>query len=66
MTKSISLDGRKYNIASGQIDIGNALTELCARMANCVSQANSKIIIGRMMDAREVADAVIHIAALPR
>ena len=65
LTKSISLDGRKYNIACGQIDIGNALTELSARMAKGVPQANGEIAIEAMMDAREVADAVVHMAALP-
>ena len=65
LTKSISLDGRKYNIACGQIDIGNALTELSARMAKGVPQANGEIAIEPMMDATEVAEAVIHMAALP-
>ena len=65
LTKSISLDGRKYNIACGQIDIGNALTELSARMAKGVPQANGEIAIEPMMDAKEVADAVVHMAALP-
>ena len=65
LTKSISLDGRKYNIACGQIDIGNALTELSARMAKGVPQANGEIAIEAMMDASEVADAVVHMAALP-
>ena len=65
LTKTISLDGRKYNIACGQIDIGNALTELSARMATGVPQANGEIAIEPMMDAKEVADAVVHMAALP-
>ena len=65
LTKAISLDGRKYNIACGQIDIGNALTELSARMAIGVPQANGEIAIEPMMDAKEVADAVVHMAALP-
>jgi NAD(P)-dependent dehydrogenase (short-subunit alcohol dehydrogenase family) len=65
LTKSISLDGRKYNIACGQIDIGNAMTELAARMAKGVPQANGEIAIEPMMDANEVADAVVHMAALP-
>ncbi|MES2360441.1 MAG: SDR family oxidoreductase [Pseudomonadota bacterium] len=65
LTKSISLDGRKYNIACGQIDIGNALTELSARMAKGVPQANGEIAVEPMMDTREVADAVVHMAALP-
>ena len=65
LTKSLSLDGRKYNIACGQIDIGNAMTELSARMAKGVPQANGEIAIEPMMDAKEVADAVVHMAALP-
>ncbi|MHB1200617.1 MAG: SDR family oxidoreductase [Polaromonas sp.] len=65
LTKSISLDGRKYNIACGQIDIGNALTELSARMTKGVPQANGEIAIEPMMDVREVANAVLHMAALP-
>ena len=65
LTKSISLDGRKYNIACGQIDIGNALTELSAKMAEGVPQANGDIAIEPMMDVNEVANAVVHMAALP-
>ena len=65
LTKSISLDGRKYNIACGQIDIGNAMTEMAAKMAKGVPQANGEIAIEPMMDANEVADAVVHMAALP-
>ncbi|MGH6640076.1 MAG: SDR family oxidoreductase [Polaromonas sp.] len=65
LTKSISLDGRKYNIACGQIDVGNALTELSARMTQGVPQANGEIAIEPMMDVKEVADAVVHMAALP-
>ena len=65
LTKSLSLDGRKYNIACGQIDIGNALTELSARMAKGVPQANGEIAVEPMMDAKEVADAVVHMASLP-
>lgn len=65
LTKSISLDCRKYNIACGQIDIGNALTELSARMAQGVPQANGEIAIEPMMDVKEVADAVVFMAALP-
>ena len=52
LTKAISLDGRKYDIACGQIDIGNALTELSARMATGVPQANGEIAIEPMMDAK--------------
>ncbi len=65
LTKSISLDGRKYNIACGQIDIGNALTELSARMATGVLQANGETAIEPMMNASEVGDAVVYMAGLP-
>ena len=65
LTKSTSLDGRKYNIACGQIDIGNAMTELAARMALGVPQANGEIAIEPMMDVQIVADAVLHMASLP-
>ncbi len=65
LTKSISLDGRKYDIACGQIDVGNALTELAARMSTGVKQANGEIAVEAMMDVRQVADAVVHMASLP-
>ena len=65
LTKSASLDGRKYDIACGQIDIGNAMTELAARMAKGVPQADGRIAIEAMMDANEVANAVLHMASLP-
>ncbi|MGC1174876.1 SDR family oxidoreductase [Polaromonas sp.] len=65
LTKSISLDCRKYDIACGQIDIGNAHTELAARMAKGVPQANGEIAIEPLMDVNHVADAVVHMAALP-
>ena len=65
LTKSLSLDGRKYNIACGQIDIGNALTELSARMTKGVPQANGEVAVEPMMEATEVADAVVHMASLP-
>ena len=65
LTKSLSLDGRKYNIACGQIDIGNAMTALAARMAKGVMQANGEVAVEAMMDAKEVADAVVHMASLP-
>ncbi|RYX97759.1 MAG: SDR family oxidoreductase [Comamonadaceae bacterium] len=65
LTKSISLDGRKYNIACGQIDIGNALTEMSARMASGVMQAHGEVSIEPMMDVQEVANAVVQMAALP-
>ena len=65
LTKSTSLDGRKYNIACGQIDIGNAHTELAVRMASGVPQANGDIAIEPLMDVQIVADAVLHMASLP-
>ena len=65
LTKSISLDGRKYNIACGQIDVGNAMTELAAHMAAGVPQANGETAVEPMMDVKEVANAVVHMARLP-
>ena len=65
LTKTLSLDGRKHNIAVGQIDIGNAMTEMAARMAEGVKQANGTIAVEAMMKAEEVADAVVHMAGLP-
>ena len=65
LTKSTSLDGRKYNIACGQIDIGNAHTELAARMTQGVAQANGEIASEPLMDVQIVADAVLHMASLP-
>src|SRR5665647_1604007 len=65
LTKCISLDCRKYDIACGQIDIGNAATEMTERMKNGVAQANGSIAIEPRMDVKEVADAVVFMAALP-
>jgi len=65
LTKSVSLDGRKYDICCGQIDIGNAATEMAARMARGVPQANGEIAIEPLMDVELVADAVLHMANLP-
>ena len=65
LTKSISLDGRAFNIACGQIDIGNAVTEISARMATGTMQANGQIAIEAMMDVQHVANAVGHMASLP-
>ena len=65
LTKSSSLDGRKYDIAVGQIDIGNALTELAARMAQGVPQAHGAIAVEPLMDVQHVANAVLHMASLP-
>jgi len=65
LTKCASLDGRKYDIACGQIDIGNARTEMAARMAKGVPQANGEIAIEAVMDVQHVADAIVHMASLP-
>jgi len=65
LTKSISLDGRAYDIACGQIDIGNAVTDMAARMAVGVKQADGRIAAEAMLDVGRVADAVVHMAALP-
>jgi NAD(P)-dependent dehydrogenase (short-subunit alcohol dehydrogenase family) len=65
LTKSLSLDGRKYDIACGQIDIGNALTELAARMAAGVTQANGDKAPEPMMDVKHVGDAIVYMAGLP-
>jgi NAD(P)-dependent dehydrogenase (short-subunit alcohol dehydrogenase family) len=65
LTKCTSLDGRKYDIACGQIDIGNAATEMAARMATGVTQANGSIAIEPLMDVAHVASAVLYMAGLP-
>ncbi len=65
LTKSISLDGRAYNIACGQIDIGNAATELTQAMSLGVPQADGSIAAEPTFDARYVADAVLYMASLP-
>jgi NAD(P)-dependent dehydrogenase (short-subunit alcohol dehydrogenase family) len=65
LTKSTSLDGRKYDIACGQIDIGNALTDMAARMAKGVPQANGTTAVEPLMDVQHVADAVLMMARLP-
>ena len=65
LTKSASLDGRKYDIACGQIDIGNAHTEMAARMASGVPQANGQIAIEPLMDVGHVASSVLYMASLP-
>ncbi len=65
LTKSTSLDGRKYDIACGQIDIGNALTEMTARMSDGVPQADGSKAVEPTMDVEHVARAVIYMAGLP-
>src|SRR5580693_1165616 len=65
LTKSISLDGRAFDIACGQIDIGNAATELTERFSRGVPQANGTIAAEPTFDSRHVADAVLYMASLP-
>jgi NAD(P)-dependent dehydrogenase (short-subunit alcohol dehydrogenase family) len=65
LTKSTALDGRPYDIACGQIDIGNAGTDLTARMANGVPQANGSVAVEPVMDVEHVARAVVYMASLP-
>jgi NAD(P)-dependent dehydrogenase (short-subunit alcohol dehydrogenase family) len=65
LTKSISLDGRAWDIACGQIDIGNAATELTERMSAGVPQANGTMAVEPRMDVRHVAEAVLYMANLP-
>ena len=65
LTKATSLDGRKYNIACGQIDIGNAATEMTQRMQGGVLQAHGEVMVEPTMNAAHVADAVVYMAGLP-
>jgi NAD(P)-dependent dehydrogenase (short-subunit alcohol dehydrogenase family) len=65
LTKSTSLDGRKYDIACGQIDIGNAATEMTARMAQGVPQASGQIAVEPTFEVEHVARAVVYMANLP-
>jgi len=65
LTKTASLDGRKHDIAVGQIDIGNALTELAARMGKGVPQANGEIAVEPLMDVAIVGQSVLYMANLP-
>jgi NAD(P)-dependent dehydrogenase (short-subunit alcohol dehydrogenase family) len=65
LTKATALDGRKYDIACGQIDIGNALTEATARMPQGVPQANGTVSAEPVMDVQHVARAVLYMASLP-
>jgi NAD(P)-dependent dehydrogenase (short-subunit alcohol dehydrogenase family) len=65
LTKSTSLDGRAHNIACGQIDIGNAATDMTTRMAAGILQANGSLMIEPRMDVQHVANAVLHMASLP-
>ncbi|MCP5280363.1 MAG: SDR family oxidoreductase [Rhodoferax sp.] len=65
LTKTASLDGRKYDIAVGQIDIGNAATEMAQRMATGVIQANGEIAVEPLMDVNVVGQSVLYMASLP-
>ena len=65
LTKSTSLDGRKYDIACGQIDIGNAATEMTVRMAKGIPQANGAVAVEPLLDLDHVAKAVVYMAGLP-
>jgi NAD(P)-dependent dehydrogenase (short-subunit alcohol dehydrogenase family) len=65
LTKTGALDGRKYDIAVGQVDIGNARTEMAARMANGVPQADGTIKPEPLMDVAHVGEAVLHMASFP-
>jgi NAD(P)-dependent dehydrogenase (short-subunit alcohol dehydrogenase family) len=65
LTRSASLDGRKHDIAVGQIDIGNAATEMTERMTQGVPQADGSMRVEDRMDVRHVADSVLHMANLP-
>jgi NAD(P)-dependent dehydrogenase (short-subunit alcohol dehydrogenase family) len=64
LTKSTSLDGRKYDIACGQIDVGNALTEMTQRMTRGVPQANGAVIVEPTMDVQNVARSVVFMATV--
>jgi NAD(P)-dependent dehydrogenase (short-subunit alcohol dehydrogenase family) len=65
LTKSLSLDGRAFGIACGQIDIGNAATELTERISRGILQANGSVLAEPTFDARHVGDAVLYMASLP-
>ncbi|OOG51813.1 SDR family oxidoreductase [Polaromonas sp. C04] len=65
LTKTASLDGRKYDIAVGQIDIGNAATEMAERMASGILQANGEIAVEPLMDVGIVGQSVVYMASLP-
>lgn len=65
LTKSTSLDGRKYDIACGQIDIGNAATEMTGQIAKGAIQADGTVVPEPMLDLRSVASAVVYMASLP-
>lgn len=65
ITRTISIDGRPFNIACGQIDIGNAMTDMAAAMTQGVPQADGSIAIEPVISVQNVADSVLHMASLP-
>jgi NAD(P)-dependent dehydrogenase (short-subunit alcohol dehydrogenase family) len=65
LTKSTSLDGRNFDIACGQIDIGNAATEMTRRMTKGVPQANGEVAVEPLLDLQHVINAVLYMASLP-
>lgn len=65
LTKTLALDGRRFDIACGQIDIGNALTEMAAAFTKGVPQADGSVKVEPVMDVDHVADSVLHMASLP-
>lgn len=65
LTRTLSLDGRPFNIACGQIDIGNALTDMAQKMTQGVPQANGSIAVEPVMDVAHVASSLVHMAGLP-
>ena len=65
LTKSAALDGRKYDLAGGQIDIGNAETDMTGRMRAGVPQANGSVAPEPLMDLKHVGDALVYMANLP-
>ena len=65
LTRSAALDGRRYDIAVGQIDIGNAATEMTARMKKGVPQANGEMAVEPTMDVQHVANSVVYMASVP-
>ena len=65
LTRAASLDGREYDIAVGQIDIGNALTEMAVKMTQGILQANGTLAVEATMDPEDVAKAILYMASLP-
>ena len=65
LTRCTALDGRPFDIACGQIDIGNAATDMTQRMSSGVLQANGEMKVEPRMDVQHVANAVVHMASLP-